>query len=249
MRYVLEGSVQRSSNQVRVNAHLVDAATDAHLWADRFAGDIGDLFALQDDITGCIANALSLALISMEATRPTQHPDALDYIFRRRALAFGKSPSRDNSAEAIKLFEQATHRRADRDHACRRTRSSAATVIPYTSAPWATVMPSFTKTRIHANCDRGIWRIDRLFGADPRLYIVVTDWRRRHFRYRGLRVGGSAAPGCGGTCRSSARRDRHAENIRAVRGTTVAAAVSLIIMLISPNLAMHRCRSLPRSRV
>jgi hypothetical protein len=84
------------------------------------------------------------------------------------------------------------------------------------------------------------------FGADPRLYIVVTDWRRRrHFRYRGLRVGRSAAPGCGWTCWSSARCDRHAENIRAVRGTTVAAAVSLIITLLSPGLTIHLCRNLP----
>jgi adenylate cyclase len=52
VRYVLEGSVRRSGNQVRVNARLIDAATDAHLWAERFDGDMGDLFALQDEITG-----------------------------------------------------------------------------------------------------------------------------------------------------------------------------------------------------
>ena len=51
MRYVLEGSVQRSGNQVRVNAQLIDAETDAHLWAERFDRDTGDLFALQDEIT------------------------------------------------------------------------------------------------------------------------------------------------------------------------------------------------------
>jgi TolB-like protein len=106
MRYVLEGSVQRSSNQVRVNAHLVDAETDTHLWSDRFAGDISDLFALQDDITGRIANALSLALISMEAARPTENPDALDYIFQGRA-AFNRQTTPANLAKAIGLFERA----------------------------------------------------------------------------------------------------------------------------------------------
>src|SRR5262249_11548384 len=51
VRYVLEGSVQRSGNHVRINAQLIDAGTDAHLWAGRFDGDTGDLFAVQDEIT------------------------------------------------------------------------------------------------------------------------------------------------------------------------------------------------------
>ena len=55
VRYLLEGSVQRSGNQVRVDAQLIDAATDTHLWADRFDRDMGDLFALQDEITARIA--------------------------------------------------------------------------------------------------------------------------------------------------------------------------------------------------
>jgi adenylate cyclase len=62
VRYVLEGSVQRSGNQVRVNAQLIDAETDAHLWAERFDRDMGHLFALQNEITGRSANALNLEL-------------------------------------------------------------------------------------------------------------------------------------------------------------------------------------------
>src|SRR5205823_8881181 len=58
VRYVLEGDVQRSGNQVRVTAQLIDAETDAHLWAERFTGNAGDLFALQDEITSRIAVAL-----------------------------------------------------------------------------------------------------------------------------------------------------------------------------------------------
>ena len=107
IRYVLEGSVQRSGNEVRVSAQLIDAATDTHLWAERFDRDIGDLFALQNEITGRIGNTLNLELMSAEAARPTVHPDALDYIFRGRALLFGKSLSRENSAEAISLFAHA----------------------------------------------------------------------------------------------------------------------------------------------
>ncbi len=108
VRYVLEGSVQRSGNQVRVNAQLIDAETDAHLWADRFDRDVGDLFALQNEITGRIGNTLgSVELMVAEAARPVERPDALDYIFRGRARYFGKSPSRDNYNEAISLFERA----------------------------------------------------------------------------------------------------------------------------------------------
>ena len=106
VRYVLEGSVQRSAKQVRVNAQLIDAETAAHLWAERFERDIGDLSALQNEIIGRIANALSLALVGAEAARPTANPDALDYILRGRA-AFNKPASRDNLAEAIGLFERA----------------------------------------------------------------------------------------------------------------------------------------------
>jgi adenylate cyclase len=106
VRYVLEGSVQRWGNQVRVNAQLIDAETDAHLWAERFERDIGDLFALQNEITSRIAIALNRELVGVEAARPTEHPDALDYIFRGRA-ALSKPPTRDNYAEAIGLFERA----------------------------------------------------------------------------------------------------------------------------------------------
>jgi TolB-like protein/Flp pilus assembly protein TadD len=107
VRYVLEGSVRRSGNQVRVNAQLIDSATDAHLWAERFDSETVDLFALQNEITARIGNTLNLQLTAVEAVRRTEHPDALDYIFRGRVLFVGKSPSRDNYAEAISLFEHA----------------------------------------------------------------------------------------------------------------------------------------------
>jgi TolB-like protein/class 3 adenylate cyclase len=106
VRYVLEGSVRRSGNQVRVSAQLIDAATDAHLWAERFDRDTGDLLALQNEITSRLANALGVALIVAEAARPTEQPDAFDYILRGRAVTLRPS-SRDVYAEAISLFENA----------------------------------------------------------------------------------------------------------------------------------------------
>jgi TolB-like protein/class 3 adenylate cyclase len=106
VRYVLEGSVRRSGNQVRVNSQLIDAATDAHLWAERFDRDTGDLLALQNEITGRLANALGVELIAAEAARPAEHPDALDYILRGRAVLM-KPRTPDTRREAINLFEHA----------------------------------------------------------------------------------------------------------------------------------------------
>jgi adenylate cyclase len=106
VRYLLEGSVQRSGNQLRVTAQLIDAETDSHLWAERFDRDMGDLFALQNEITSRIALALDLELISTEATRKIENLDTLDNILRGRATE-SKPPTRDNYADAIRWFERA----------------------------------------------------------------------------------------------------------------------------------------------
>jgi adenylate cyclase len=106
VRYVLEGSVRRSGSQIRVSSQLIDAATDAHLWAERFDCDTSDLFTLQNEITSRLAHTLHLELIAAEAAQPTEHPDAFDYILRGRA-ALLKPASRDSYAEAIRLFEHA----------------------------------------------------------------------------------------------------------------------------------------------
>jgi tetratricopeptide (TPR) repeat protein len=91
---------------VRINAQLIDAETDRHLWADRFDRDVGDLFALQNEITERIAVALNLELVAAEAARPTDNPDSLDYILQGRAARL-KPASRNVYAEAISLFERA----------------------------------------------------------------------------------------------------------------------------------------------
>jgi TolB-like protein/class 3 adenylate cyclase/tetratricopeptide (TPR) repeat protein len=106
VRYVLEGSVRRSGNRVRINAQLIDAATDTHLWAERLDSDTSDLFAVQNEITSRLANSLGVELIAAEAARPTKKPDALDYSLRGRA-ALLKPRTRDTYKEAIELFEHA----------------------------------------------------------------------------------------------------------------------------------------------
>jgi tetratricopeptide (TPR) repeat protein len=93
-------------NQLRVTAQLIDAETDAHLWAERFDGDTSDLFALQDEITNRIASTLDVELIAAEAARPTENPDALDYILRGRAARL-KTNSRESFVEAIGWYERA----------------------------------------------------------------------------------------------------------------------------------------------
>jgi TolB-like protein len=106
VRYVLEGSIRRSGDKVRVNAQLIDAETDAHLWVERYDSHMCELFALQDEITGRIAAALDVALVAAEAARPIEQPEALDCILRGRAT-LRYPPSTNNYATAIAFFERA----------------------------------------------------------------------------------------------------------------------------------------------
>jgi adenylate cyclase len=110
VRYVLEGSVRKAGNQVRVNAQLIDAQTGAQLWAERFDRNSADLMEMQDDITRHIANSLSAGLIQAESDRALREhrndPDALDLTMRARAL-LSKPESPERNADARQLFEQA----------------------------------------------------------------------------------------------------------------------------------------------
>ena len=106
VRYLLEGSVRRLGNQVRINAQLIDAETDTHLWAERFDSSVEDLFALQDEVTSRIANALNVELAVAEAGRPVENLDALDCILRGRA-AIAKPRSLATQNEAIGWYERA----------------------------------------------------------------------------------------------------------------------------------------------
>ena len=107
VRYVVEGSVQRSGKEVRINAQLVDTASGAQLWAERFDRDVGDLFALQNEITARVARALQSQLAIAEAARPIAHPDALDYILRGRA-ELTRPISRETYDEAVRDFDTAS---------------------------------------------------------------------------------------------------------------------------------------------
>jgi adenylate cyclase len=111
VRYVLEGSVQRDGNRVRVNAQLIDADSGAHLWADRFEEEVADLFKLQDEVVARLANALGYELVKAEAERSARsgNPDAIDLTMRGWAILNQQQLLPDNEilASALALFEQA----------------------------------------------------------------------------------------------------------------------------------------------
>ena len=81
---MLEGSVQRDGNRVRVNAQLIDAENGSHLWAERFEEDVADLFKLQDQVVARLANELGYELVKAEANRSVHstNPDAIDLTMR-----------------------------------------------------------------------------------------------------------------------------------------------------------------------
>jgi TolB-like protein/class 3 adenylate cyclase/Tfp pilus assembly protein PilF len=108
VRYVLEGSVQRAGNRMRVNVQLVDAESGNHLWADRFDKPVADLFDMQDEIVARLANALNTQLVAAEARHAEKAPtpDSLDLYFQGLAW-FNKGITPDNIAQARSFFDLA----------------------------------------------------------------------------------------------------------------------------------------------
>jgi TolB-like protein/class 3 adenylate cyclase len=110
VRYVLEGSVRKAANRVRITGQLVDTATGAHLWAERFDGGLSDVFDLQDQVTesvvGAIAPALEKAEIERAKRKPTESLDAYALYLRglARSYQFGNRQAND---EALRLFNSA----------------------------------------------------------------------------------------------------------------------------------------------
>jgi TolB-like protein len=109
VRYVLEGSVRKSNDQVRIAAQLIDATTATHLWADRFDRAIENIFDLQDRLTasvvGAVAPQLQQAEIDRVKRKPTENLDAYDYFFRGMASLYQWTLEGTN--EALRLFRRA----------------------------------------------------------------------------------------------------------------------------------------------
>ena len=109
VRYVLEGSVQRGGNRMRVNVQLIDAETGSHLWAERFDKPLADLFDMQDEIVARLANTLDAQLLSAEARRAEQapNPNSMDLYFQGRAWLNKGLLTPDHVAEARSFFDRA----------------------------------------------------------------------------------------------------------------------------------------------
>ena len=109
VRYVLEGSVRKAGARVRITGQLVNALTGAHVWADRFDGELADIFDLQDQVTskvvGAIAPKLEQAEIERSKRKPTESLDAYDYFLRGMAAFY--QFTRPGNEEALVLFSRA----------------------------------------------------------------------------------------------------------------------------------------------
>src|SRR5271169_3048995 len=108
VHYVLEGSILRSGERMRINAQLVDAETGAHVWAERFDKEVADLFATQDEIVARLAGQLDAAIVSAKARRAERspHPDSMDFFFRGKAC-FNKGQDPAEFARAQSFFSEA----------------------------------------------------------------------------------------------------------------------------------------------
>jgi TolB-like protein/class 3 adenylate cyclase len=108
VRYVLEGSVQRGGNRMRVNVQFIHSEAGSHLWAERFDKPLADLFDMQDEIVARLANALNAQLVAAEARRAEQapNPDSMDHYFQGLAW-FNKGRTPDNVAQARGFFDRA----------------------------------------------------------------------------------------------------------------------------------------------
>jgi TolB-like protein len=108
VRYVLEGSVQRGGNRLRVNVQLIDAETGNHLWAERFDKPAADLLDIQDEIVSRLANTLDSELVEAEAQRASRSPNpgAMDLYFQGRAC-WNKGMTPEYLAQARGFFDRA----------------------------------------------------------------------------------------------------------------------------------------------
>ena len=109
VRYVLEGSVRKTGNRVRITGQLIDATSGAHIWADRIDGDLEDIFSLQDEVTSrvvaVIVPTLELAEIARSAVKPTHSMVAYDYSLR--GWAWVNEFTREGNRKAIEYFNKA----------------------------------------------------------------------------------------------------------------------------------------------
>jgi TolB-like protein len=163
VRYVLEGSVQRDQNRVRVNAQLVDAASGAHLWADQFDEDVADLFKLQDEVVTRLADSLGSALIKAEAEKATRstNPDVTDLTMR-------------GTDSLLRSFHQPSQERRDAIHQARAFFERALQIDPNDARALTGSANTYHNERLFGWGDPGtdyeakvLGQVDRAISLDP----------------------------------------------------------------------------------
>ena len=179
VRYVLEGSVQRDQNRVRVNAQLIDAGSGAHLWADHFEEDVADLFKLQDEVVARLANSLGYELVKTEAEKDarSKNPDAVDLAMRGWALVWQEQQqqrTRENNNAAKALFEQAL--RIDPNETDALAGDAYAYMLEYTRG-WATTGTDY-EAKILGQADRAIALApDNMWAYNVKSLYLTTSQR------------------------------------------------------------------------
>ena len=174
VRYVLEGSIRKAGNRVRITGQLIDAATGTHLWADRFDGALEDVFDLQDQVTtnvvGAIAPKLEQAEIERAKRKPTENLDAYDFYLR--GLACMRRVTRESTREALRLF----HKAIDRDPEF---------AVAYGTAAWCYVplnTNGWIDNRVQEIAD-ATWLAERAveLGKDDAMTLCTAGWALANF--------------------------------------------------------------------
>ena len=224
--HVLEGSVRKAGNRVRITAQLIEAATDSHLWAERYDRDLNDIFALQDEISEAIVDALKLKLLPAEKKaieqRSTTNPEAYKlYLMARQYNATGNSRHRDI---AIRLCRRAveidpTYARAWAMLAlCQSNKRLVDAVDLATpagtppSARWRCSRTSRKRTprRAASSATRAVTK--------RRWRSTARQWRSTPIPTRSTRPPRAATSGCDGTPRRSSAWKRRRPQWRATSG-------------------------------
>jgi adenylate cyclase len=178
VRYVLEGSVQRAGGRVRITAQLIDASTGYHLWAERYDREMGDIFALQDEVTQQIVRAMAVKLTEAEKVRlgraPTGVLEAYDLVLRGHEERL--RTTREGNAEARRLFTKAIE--LDPQYAAAYAELSW-TYLQSWQFVWTTDPESLERARELA--ERAIALNDTLANACDVLGQIYL-WRKEHDR-------------------------------------------------------------------
>ena len=215
VRYLLEGSVRRAGSRVRITAQLVDSVTGNHLWAERYDRKLGDVFALQDDITRCVVAALRVKLRPAESTlvadRSTSNAEAYELYLKGRAKFFQSWGNVAVLKSARELFTKAVEATRDMREPIRGLPiaipfcgSTAISTFPSTSCSPSATRPSAWRPAWPRPMPAGEWR--SMSPAVPRRRLRRSNGQLRWIRYCSGRIW--STPSTAGTGAISGRRRR-----------------------------------------